>query len=38
MVNGKQFVVVPVSQGEDSAATPQAGTFAPGDFVTFALP
>jgi len=38
MVNGKQFVVVPVSVSQDSAETSPAGNYKPGDFVAFALP
>jgi quinoprotein glucose dehydrogenase len=38
MVNGKQFVVVPVSTSQDSAETSPAGSYKPGDFVAFALP
>jgi len=38
MVNGKQFVVVPVSVSQDSAETSPAGGYKPGDFVAFALP
>ena len=38
MVNGKQFVVVPLSSGQESAATSQASPYKPGDFVAFALP
>ncbi|HXB69591.1 MAG TPA: pyrroloquinoline quinone-dependent dehydrogenase [Candidatus Acidoferrales bacterium] len=37
MVNGKQFVVVPVSISQDSAETSPAGPYKPGDFVAFAL-
>ncbi|HEV3200486.1 MAG TPA: pyrroloquinoline quinone-dependent dehydrogenase [Bryobacteraceae bacterium] len=38
MVNGKQFVVVPVSNSQDSTETSQSGLYKPGDFVAFALP
>jgi quinoprotein glucose dehydrogenase len=38
MVNGKQFVVVPVSISQDSAETSPNGPYQPGDFVAFALP
>ena len=38
MANGKQFVVVPVSNSQDPAETSPAGSYKPGDFVAFALP
>ena len=38
MVNGKQFVVVPVSISQESAETSPDGPYHPGDFVAFALP
>ena len=38
MMNGRQFVVVPVSNSQSTAKTNQATQYKPGDFVAFALP
>jgi quinoprotein glucose dehydrogenase len=38
MVGGRQFVVVPVSNGQRTADTPRPGPCKPGDFIAFALP
>jgi quinoprotein glucose dehydrogenase len=38
MINGRQFVVVPVSNSQSTAEINQAAQYKPGDFVAFALP
>src|SRR5262249_21736900 len=38
MVDGRQFVVVPVSTGQSATEASHAGPYKPGDFVAFALP
>jgi quinoprotein glucose dehydrogenase len=38
MVNGKQFVIVPVSNSQSATEAREAGPYKPGDFVAFSLP